>query len=260
MPSSNWAPTILEQFEIADRYSTDINEYCGPYNTLLTDLFPHTEGFQVVPDFKAPITFGSINFTTRLVVRYRKIQFPVFFIDIKPALHLEDISTRAKADEQMHEQFESIAGQKFGIPKLYGISALGIRFSLYNYNEATGIISPPSSSHDSMQFIDVAPVNRWNLDLLEKIGEEKFKETVAEVKAMCEAITACWSFLIIFIHCLIKYFTEGSRWVDRWGREFNAKLARKLVLDISIILPIQGHVVNSQSFVACVSLIRFFSL
>jgi hypothetical protein len=71
-----------------------------------------TECFQVAPDFKAPIISGSINVTTRLIVRYRKIEFRVFFIDIKPALHLDDLSTRTKADEQMREQFESIVGQK----------------------------------------------------------------------------------------------------------------------------------------------------
>jgi hypothetical protein len=192
-----WAPTILQQFEVADRDSTNISQYCGPYNTLLTDLFPHTEGFQVAPAFKAPMTPESIDFTTRFIIRrYGAIELPVFFFDVKPALHIDDISTRAKADEQICEQFESIVSQNLVIPTLYGISAIGTRFSVYSYNKATGILLPPSGPRDSMQLVDVAPVNQWNFDLLEKTGEEKFKEIVAEVKATCEAVTACRSFLI----------------------------------------------------------------
>ena len=207
-----WAPTILQQFEVADQDSTNISQYCGPYNTFLTDPFPHTEGFQVAPAFKAPMTPDSIDFTTRFIIRrYRAIELPVFFLDVKPTLHTDDISTRKKADEQIREYFESIVGQNLVIPKLYGISAIGTRFSVYNYDKATGILSPPSSSRDSMQLVDVAPVNQWNFDLLEKTGEEKFKEIVAEVKVMCEAVTAYSS-----TH-LIQYFAEASKWIDPKG-------------------------------------------
>jgi len=193
-----WADSILKQFEIADRYSTDETEYFGPYNTLLTDFFRHTEHYQVVPYYKAPITSDSTDFITRLIVRY--MTSPVFFIDIKPVFHLDDISTRAKADEQIREQFKSIVGQNLVIPKLYGISAIGTRFSVYHYNKETRILSPPSVPRDSMQLADIAPVNQWNIDLLENAGEEKFKEIVAEIKAMCEAIKACGFSLIISTH------------------------------------------------------------
>ena len=62
-----WVDTILEQFEITNQYSTNITKFFGPYNTLLVDLFPHIEGFQVVPDFKAPITSSSIDQTCHLI-------------------------------------------------------------------------------------------------------------------------------------------------------------------------------------------------
>ena len=198
-----WAPSILKQFEIADPYSTDLTEYCGPYNSLFVDLFPHTEGFQAVPDYKAPTTLGSTDFTTRFIIRYKKFMTPVFFVDIKPVFHLDDISTRAKADEQMREQFESIVGQNLVIPTLYGISAMGTRFSVYQYDKETSTVSPPSIPHDSKHLTDVAPVNRWNLDLLEKTGEEKFKEIAAEVRSMCEAITE-WAFSN-FIYLFVSF-------------------------------------------------------
>jgi len=47
-------------------------EYYGPYNTLLHDLFPHEEHFQVVPQFKGLVYHESIDFTTMYIVRTRK--------------------------------------------------------------------------------------------------------------------------------------------------------------------------------------------
>ncbi|PPQ93608.1 hypothetical protein CVT25_005460, partial [Psilocybe cyanescens] len=110
-----WIDTILEQFQTIDRFTTDESEYYGPYNTLLTGLFPHTEHYQVTPRYKGPITPGSIDFTTIYVVRKRKC--PVFFIEIKPFLHINEISTRSKADQQMRDQYETIIGRNIVVPK-----------------------------------------------------------------------------------------------------------------------------------------------
>ena len=59
-----WADTIQEQFDLVDRFTTDETEYYRPYNTLLNDLFPHSEHFQVVPLYKGPVAPGSVDFTT----------------------------------------------------------------------------------------------------------------------------------------------------------------------------------------------------
>jgi hypothetical protein len=50
----SWPDTVREQFDLVDRFTTDKTEYYGPYNTLLTDIFPHTEHFQIVPQTKDP--------------------------------------------------------------------------------------------------------------------------------------------------------------------------------------------------------------
>ena len=45
-----WDATILEQFELINHYATDESEYYGPYiTTLLTDMFPNIEHYQVAP-------------------------------------------------------------------------------------------------------------------------------------------------------------------------------------------------------------------
>jgi hypothetical protein len=184
-----WADTVREQFDLVDHFTTDETEYYGPYNTLLTDIFPHAEHFQIVPQYKGPITPGSIDFTTIYIVRKRKC--PVFFIEIKPFPHLDDISTREKADQQMRDRFVTIIGRTLVIPKLYGISAMGTRFSVYEYNQETNMLLPPSIARDAMYVTDVAPAERWNYELLEDDGEKKMRELVVEVKAMCETIKAC---------------------------------------------------------------------
>ncbi|EDR05009.1 uncharacterized protein LACBIDRAFT_303720 [Laccaria bicolor S238N-H82] len=55
-----WIDTILEQFESVTRFTTDESEYYGPYNTLLTDLFPHTEHYEVMPQYKGPMAVSYI--------------------------------------------------------------------------------------------------------------------------------------------------------------------------------------------------------
>jgi hypothetical protein len=183
-----WPDTIQEQFDLVDHITTDETAYYGLYNSLLTDICPHTEHYQILPQYKGPITPGSIDFTTIYIVR--KWRCPVFFIEIKPFPHLDEISTREKADQQMRDRFVGIIGRSLVIPKLYGISAMGPRFSVYEYNQATNTLLPPSITRHATFVTDVAPADRWNYELLEDGGETKMRELVEEVKAMCENI-AC---------------------------------------------------------------------
>jgi hypothetical protein len=102
--------------------------------------------------------------------------------------HLDEISTREKADQQIRDRFVGIIGRNLVIPILYGISAMGPRFSVYKYNRATNTLLPPSITRDAMFVTDVAPADRWNYELLEDGGETKMRELGEEVKAMCENI------------------------------------------------------------------------
>ena len=181
--------TILEQFELINRYTTDESEYYGPYITLLTDMFPHIEHYQVAPQFKGPVTPGSVDFTVIYVVMKRKV--PVLFIEVKPYLHLHEIGTRGKADHQMRERFRDLVGPNLPVPKLYGISAMGTCFSVYEYMKETSRLTPPMIARDPDIINDVAPQARWNYELLEPAGEVKFRSIVAEVKAMAQAICNC---------------------------------------------------------------------
>src|SRR5258708_15032020 len=65
-----WKDYILEHFGLVDRFTMNEFKYNGAFNTLLTNLFPSDEHFQVPPQ-KKPITLvtpESIDFTTIFVV------------------------------------------------------------------------------------------------------------------------------------------------------------------------------------------------
>jgi len=179
-----WPNTITEQFD--NRYTTDESEYYGPYITLLTYLFPHDEHYQVAPQFKGPITPGAVDFTVIYIVMKRKV--PVFFIQVKPYIHIQKQSTRELADIQMRQRFRDFSDSNLPIPRLYGISALGTQFSVYEYTVATRVLTPPLIASDLRIITDVAPEERWNYNLFEIVGEAKFREIVADVRALTAAI------------------------------------------------------------------------
>ena len=79
----------------------------------------------------------------------------MFFIPIKPTVHLGDISTREKADQQMRDHFVNIIGRNLVISKLYGTSAV-----VYEYTKEINILFPPLITRDIMFVADVAPADR----------------------------------------------------------------------------------------------------
>ncbi|EDR01092.1 uncharacterized protein LACBIDRAFT_312605 [Laccaria bicolor S238N-H82] len=79
---------------------------------------------------------------------------------------------------------------------MYGISAFGTNASFYNTNWRRkmlmenanghcGIIRPPPAAEYSLStLVDVAPKNRWDLNILDEQGYDKFMEFVEEAKGL----------------------------------------------------------------------------
>src|ERR1700748_2918527 len=153
-----WPEQILEQFDQVPARTIDESEYYGPYNSLLSFLFPVDEGFQVAPKCKGPVYPGSNDFRTIYVVNVNKR--PVFFIEIKPRGHLQNMGARGAADEQMRDGFYNLVGNLV-IPKLFGISAMGTAYSIYEYGKDTTKIFPAAIHKDFSIINDYAPVTRW---------------------------------------------------------------------------------------------------
>jgi hypothetical protein len=163
--------TILDQFRSVNRSTTDESEYYGPYTSLLTDLFPHSEKFQVVPQLRGPTNPDDTGFTIIFVVMKRKV--PVFLVEIKPHVHLQSYGRRSNAAEQTRNRFLELDIYNSPIPKLYGVSAMGTCLCIYEYTKATNTLLPPRTIPDPMVVNDIAPRERWKYDLLEAAGEEK---------------------------------------------------------------------------------------
>jgi len=181
-----WPDYILEQFDtVTPLGEVDEVEYYGPFNGLLQEVFPSPEHFMVVPQYKHPTHPQSIEFTTIFIVRRHK--HPVFFIEIKPAGHIKKISDRAAADEQMRQRYDALV-EEIDIPILYGVSALGTKFSVYTYESQTKTLTPPKIEKDLRVVKDRAPANWWNLDVLTHEGEQRIRQIVDHVKAMCGGI------------------------------------------------------------------------
>ena len=64
------------------------------------------------------------------------------------------------------------------------LSALGTRFCVYEYTVANRLLTPPHIVPHPKLVTDIAPKERWNLDILEPQGEARLREVVDHVKAM----------------------------------------------------------------------------
>ena len=139
----------------------------------------------MVPQLRRPTTPDDTGFTITFVVMKRKV--PVFLIEIKPYVYLQSYGRRSNALNQTRERFRELSLGNLPIPKLFGISAMGTRLSIYEYTKATNVLLPPGTTPDPNVVNDDAPQELWKYDLLEVAGEEKFKALVEEIKAMAHS-------------------------------------------------------------------------
>jgi len=181
-----WDNYILEQFQTAvPGGEHDESRYYGPYCTLLHQLFPAPEHFMLVPQYKRPEQSKAVDFTTIFIVRHKC--HPCFFLEIKALGHLEKPSDRQAADDQMRERYGKLFDE-VEISALYGMSAIGTRVCLYEWDRETRKIEPPAIPKDCNYTMDTAPIDRWNLDILSVEGEKCLRAVVARVKTMCSQI------------------------------------------------------------------------
>jgi hypothetical protein len=154
----------------------------GPFNALLNELFPASEYYQVAPQFER--IAGSIDFTVIYLITRRKV--PILFIEVKPYVAYDSDSSRKAADDQMRERIldSDFTAGSIHIPKLYGISALGTRFCVYEYTPASRSLTPLRIAPHPHPVTDTAPKERWDLDFLEPQGEARLKEVVRHIKEM----------------------------------------------------------------------------
>lgn len=137
------------------------------------------------PQYRQPKRKETIDFTTIFLIE--KNTFPVFFVEIKPLDHINNISTRSNADEQMRDRFISLLPD-IHIETLHGMSALGNKLSHYRLNTNTKELEPIMIQRDLFVINDTAPASRWNIDILNESGYNKFMEIVDDIKSMSSSL------------------------------------------------------------------------
>ncbi|KAJ7109610.1 hypothetical protein C8R43DRAFT_179640 [Mycena crocata] len=154
---ARYATPHLERFELFDRATSDEREWYEPVSTLLRCLFP-PEHYEVAPEYKGPIYPGSPDFSTLFVVRLvrQNTKHPICFVEIKPAVHLDQLGTRSVADREMRKRVEYFVDD-LAIPTLIGLSLIGSRFAVYEYDQASRQLTPPRIDRNPRTLNDTAP-------------------------------------------------------------------------------------------------------
>ena len=72
---------------------------------------------------------------------------------------------------------------------LNGVSAFGTHLAFYTYDKQTRIL-PSHISPDPERETDTAPLDRWDCDILEDDGSQRFQDLVAdsEIKTKCDQL------------------------------------------------------------------------
>ncbi|KAJ7323625.1 hypothetical protein DFH08DRAFT_1085396 [Mycena albidolilacea] len=134
---------VSEPFDLFDRTTPDESHWYGPVNTLLGYLFPPQE-YEVAPQYKGPVYPGSVKFTTLSSLPVTSASW----------------QSGGAADRQMHQRFNHLV-EGLIIPKLIGLSAIGLRFVVYEYDKASQALTPPEIASDLRIINDAAPAVRW---------------------------------------------------------------------------------------------------
>jgi hypothetical protein len=186
-----WPAYIHQSFKSAilrDPSGKDESVFYAPFTRLLYTLFSVEGQYEVVPQFKSVVRQsgqGGINIVTVLVVEVNR--HPVLFMEIKPPAAIPHDSKREEADWQMRHRFRDLR-QDLSIYTLHGISAFGTRLSFYEYDPVTHALRPEVIQSDPAYFADVAPISRWDCDVLQQEGADRLKGIVEKVKEMCAQV------------------------------------------------------------------------
>ena len=101
-----WHQKFLRQFAAVPQNPSE-SEFQGPYNKLLSFLFPVDSDFTVVPRYM-PDSRVAADFIVMFEVYFGNK--PVLILELKPPGHLCFPSTRQSADAQIRRRINDLAG------------------------------------------------------------------------------------------------------------------------------------------------------
>jgi hypothetical protein len=134
---------------------------------------------------------------------------PVLFVEIKEPQKITLKSAREEADNRMRKRIGDLA-PSCPLNTLNGVSAFGTRLAFYAYDKQTHIL-PSRISPDPERETDTAPLDRWDCDILEDEGSQRFQDLVAEIKTRCDQLQEECGGLAgaEMVHGLLSYNVRG---------------------------------------------------
>lgn len=179
-----WPLKIVRRFSTIPPNARE-NDYYAPYNKLLNIIFPPDSDYTVAPQsYSVPNSRDSVDFIIEFEVRLE--DKPILFLEIKEPSRIALKSAREEADNQMRKRMGDLA-PACPLDILCGVSAFGTQLSFYTYDKQTRILPVRIHPHPELE-TDTAPLNRWDCDILEDEGAQRFQYLVAEIKRKCDQL------------------------------------------------------------------------
>ena len=179
-----WSAKIIKRFSTIPPNARE-NDFYAPYNKLLNTLFPPDSDYTVAPQSYSVLdSRDSVDFLIEFEVLLE--DKPVLFVEIKEPRKIAFNSAREEADNQMRKRMRDLA-PSCPLDTLNGVSAFGTRLAFYTYDQQTRIL-PKRISPDPERESDIAPLDRWDCDILEDEGGQRFQDLVAEIKTKCDQL------------------------------------------------------------------------
>ncbi|KAJ3545749.1 hypothetical protein NMY22_g2315 [Coprinellus aureogranulatus] len=135
------------------QFGTDQSAFYGPYTRLLYYLFDVLGPYDAVPRFHTPS--GQLDVEATFTVEFYKYPIPS---ESKPMNRCVTTGRRG--------HFRDLR-QAAVTPHLPGVSAFGTRLRFYENTVATNGVAPAAVPPDPLVLNDLAPVDRWDCDLLD---------------------------------------------------------------------------------------------
>lgn len=164
-----WSPTITRLLLNVD-YGALEQEYYGPFNTLLTNVFPFNEHYIVAPQAH-PNHRDAVDFLIEFMLLVDNIVVGGF--EIKRELDIDNDAGRLNAHQQVLDRFRTMHGF-LQLPVFIMVSAIGKHCRVYRYTRETRISVP--------SFADPHDKSQWSIDLSTIHGRRQLNTVFNEIK------------------------------------------------------------------------------
>ncbi|KAJ7656644.1 hypothetical protein B0H17DRAFT_360270 [Mycena rosella] len=179
---ADWPDSVLRRFHAVPPNPRE-NDFYGPWNKLLSYLFPPASDFTVVPQsYLLSTSRETADFVVEYEILYNNV--PVLIVEIKPPGNLRLPTAREEADIQIRRRIRDLSEDCL-LPTLHAVSAFGTQVAFYRMATGHQII-PERIPPDPTLLTDTAPLHWWSCDVLQDEGRRKFRSMVTEIEQACE--------------------------------------------------------------------------